>query len=41
MLVDGADDVIRVAEVLQEDLVELTLFLRLQRAFLTHTNTQQ
>lgn len=37
MLVDGADDVIRVAEILQKDFVELTLLLRLQRALLTHT----
>lgn len=38
MLVDGADDVIRVAEILRGDLVELTLLLWLQRALLiTHT----
>lgn len=41
VLVDGADDVIRVAKVLQEDFVELTLLLRLQRALLTNTHTQK
>lgn len=36
VLVDGTDDVVRVAEILQKDLVELTLLLCLQRALLTH-----
>lgn len=36
VLVDGTDDVVRVAEILQKDLVELTLLLCLQRALLRH-----
>lgn len=34
VLVDGTDDVVRVAEILQKDLVELTLLFCLQRALL-------
>lgn len=41
MLVNGSDDVIRVTEVLQEDLVELPLLLSLQRVLLTgHTEVE-
>lgn len=36
VLVDGTDDVVRVAEILQKDLVKLTLLLCLQRALLRH-----
>lgn len=38
MFINGADDVIRVAEILEEYFVELPLLISLQGTLLTHKN---